>query len=92
MNAPNTAYDGAAAYKVCPTPCTPDRAERTMTCKFDGTCDKYAKWKAEYDKTRKAVQAKYSGDRDRAKMIAIKKANKKYQATVQLNKKLGNGG
>ena len=92
MNAPNTAYDGAAAYKVCPTPCTPECRRRTATCKFDGTCGEYAKWKAEYEETRKAVKAKWSGDRDIAKMRAVKQANKKYQATVIFNKKLGNGG
>lgn len=92
MNAPNTAFDGPAAYKVCPTPCTPDCAKRTATCKFDGTCDKYGKWKAEYEKTRKAVQDKWRGDRDRAKMIAIKHGKKQYQATVYFNKRFSNGG
>ena len=91
MIAPNTAFDGAAAYKACPSPCTRNCAGRTSTCKFDGTCDKYAKWKPEYEKTRKAVQAKYSGARDLAKMVATKRGNKKYQAAVHFNKKYGNG-
>ena len=91
MNAPNTAYDGAAAYKVCPTPCTPECRRRTATCKCDGTCGEYAKWKTEYEETLKAVKAKWSGIRDQAKLIAVKQANKRYRATVQFNKKLDGG-
>lgn len=92
MIAPNTAFDGAAASKACPTKCTPDCPNRTVTCKFDGSCDGYKTWRADYDKTLNNVKTKYSGDRDIAKMIAIKHGNKQYRATVQFNKKLSNGG
>lgn len=87
MNAPNTAYDGAAAYKVCPSPCTPECTGRTATCKFDGTCDKYDKWKAEYEKTRAEVRQRYSGARGAASMVAVKRDCRKYQASTEWNKK-----
>ena len=31
------------------SPCKQDCQNRTATCKFDGTCSKYADWKAERD-------------------------------------------
>lgn len=94
MIAPNTAFDGAAALKACPTKrrCTPDCPNRTVTCKFDGSCDGYKTWRADYDKTLNDVKTTYSGDRDIAKMIAIKHGKKQYQATVAFNKRYGNGG
>lgn len=35
---------------------------RTPTCKFDGSCDKYAKWKAEHERQLEAVKAKKDAD------------------------------
>lgn len=31
-------------------PCKPDCPNRTPTCKFDGSCNKYSEWRKEYDK------------------------------------------
>lgn len=87
MSAPNKAFDGLAAYKACPSPCTPECPKRTATCKFDGNCNKYAEWKVEYEKTRLAVQQRYAGERGAANMLSLKKSGRKYQASTAWNKK-----
>lgn len=45
----------AVAIKCC-NGCVPPK--RTPTCKFDGTCDKYAKAKAQHDKEKAAIDQK----------------------------------
>jgi hypothetical protein len=36
------------------SPCTQDCPNRTVTCKFDGSCDKYKKWNAIHTKQKEA--------------------------------------
>lgn len=43
---------GSCAEIVKP-PCKSDCPNRTVTCKFDGTCDKYEKFDAEIKKLRR---------------------------------------
>ena len=33
-------------YPSTKSPCTRECQDRTVTCKFDGSCDKYVEWKA----------------------------------------------
>lgn len=38
-------------------PCVKECKKRTITCKFDGTCDKYGLWKIEQEQERKKYNA-----------------------------------
>lgn len=55
---------GTCANIIKP-PCEPDCQNRTVTCKFDGTCDKYEKFDAEIKEMRK----KRSEERERKKLL-----------------------
>lgn len=48
------------------SPCKQDCQERTITCKFDGSCDKYKTWNAMHTKQKEAEYKKNRTDHDLA--------------------------
>lgn len=91
MIAPQSWYDDVEAYKTCQCPCTPECPERTMTCKFDGSCGKYNGWRARYDAVKERIKEHYGAERNIASMIKIKQGGKKYRAVIALNKRQNGG-
>lgn len=48
--------EGRMVCKACEVmPCTKDCEKRTVTCKYDGTCDKYSTWKRGNDAKNKVL-------------------------------------
>lgn len=85
MIAPNSGYDGALAYKLCPSPCVPGCPDRRMACQT--VCEKYAEWKPRYDATMEAIKAKYSGGRNVAAMISEKHNSARYRLAKEAGKR-----
>lgn len=90
MIAPGSGYDGAAALRACPTPCTPDCPDRHGGCQI--TCEKYKEWKPRYDETLLAIKAQNKGGRAVAAMIGEKRHNKRYLAVKAYNRRGDKGG
>ena len=68
-------------------PCKPDCPNRTPTCKFDGSCNKYSEWRKEFDdlnnKRWKEVEAQAALDNYtkhvHRRFVAGKLRNKKFE-------------
>ena len=81
-----------AALRDLPSPCTKDCPERTATCKFDGSCEKYEAWRVKYDALVEQYEASVHGDRLIVSMLADKRANHKYVIAWTRNRRTEKGG
>lgn len=70
----------ARHFKAC-FGCT----KRTVTCKFDGSCDKYEKEKAAYDAERLAEKEA----KDKSRLLADYEASNVKRARMYKGKKMG---
>lgn len=65
--------------RLSDNPCKQDCPNRTATCKFDGTCDEYKKWREKLDEQRKTKHSKKE----------IQKEIDNYKLQVHRKKKAG---
>lgn len=76
-----------AAIKDLPSPCSPECTERSATCKFDGSCEEYNKWRVEYDALVKDYETQAAERRLATTMFAERHASKRYRQSCEYNRR-----
>ena len=86
--APGSGFYNEIALRQCPPPCNPKCTERTATCKFDGSCEKYNEWKPRYADTMEAIKSKYAQAQLGTALSVERFQLKRYRDAIAYHRKL----